>query len=241
MNGAGKKALLAGGALGFAYYHAQVPTSQLYGKTICSNPAAGKVISLTYDDGPNPHWTPRLMEILAEHDAHATFFSIGKWAEREPELLRELHAAGHAIGNHTYTHPTMYMKSSEQIRDELTRCRGAVEESGVTFSEVDGKMLMRPPFGRRRPGTLRTLKSEGYQSVTWSITCWDWRDQASKESILSHASKAARGDVILMHDGGQFSPTADRNASVSATEEVLKRFTAEGFRFVTIPDLVAAG
>jgi peptidoglycan/xylan/chitin deacetylase (PgdA/CDA1 family) len=240
VSGIVRRAAIAGSALGFAYYHAQVPTSQLYGKTVCRNPAAGKAIALTYDDGPNPHWTPRLMELLAKHDAHATFFSIGKWAAREPALLRELHDAGHAVGNHTYTHPTMFLRTSAQIRDELRRCRDAVEASGITFSEIDGKMLMRPPFGRRRPGTLRTMVAEGYQCVTWSITCWDWRDQATKESILSHANKAKEGDVILMHDGGQFSPTADRNASISATEEVLERYGAEGYRFLTIPDLVAA-
>ncbi|MGI8462555.1 MAG: polysaccharide deacetylase family protein [Solirubrobacterales bacterium] len=241
MSAPGGKAVAAAAAGGFAYYHAQVPTSQLYGKTICRNPAAGKAIALTYDDGPNPHWTPRLMEILARHDARATFFSIGKWAAREPGLLRELHAAGHAIGNHTYTHPTMYMKTASQIRDELRRCREAVEASGVTFSEVDGLSLMRPPFGRRRPGTLRTMREEGYQSVTWSITCWDWRDAASKESILKHALKSGKGDVILMHDGGQFSPTADRNASIHATEVTLEHFAAQGYRFITIPELVAAG
>ena len=228
-------------AAGFAYYHAQVPTSQLYGKTICGNPAAGKAIALSYDDGPNPNWTPRLMEILARHDAKATFFTIGKWAEREPGLLRELQAAGHAIGNHTYTHPTMFLRTSGQIRDELRRCRAAVEAAGLGFSQVDGLSLMRPPFGRRRPGTLRTMRQEGYQCVTWSITCWDWREKATKESILKHANKAKEGDVILMHDGGQFSPTADRNASIAATEETLERLSAEGYRFLTIPDLVAAG
>lgn len=240
MRGAAHKALAAGAAGGFAYYHAQVPTSQLYGPTICRNPAAGKAIALTYDDGPNPHWTPTLMEVLAKHDAKATFFLLGKWAEREPGLVRELRAAGHALGNHTYTHPTMFMRSSAQIREELRRCRDAVEAAEVTFDTVDGRSLMRPPFGRRRPATMRTMRAEGYQCATWSITCWDWRDQASKDSILKHALKSAEGDVILLHDGGQFSPTADRNASVQATEEILERYGAQGYRFVTFPELMAA-
>lgn len=241
MNTVRTAALATLGAAGFGYYHSQVPTSQLYGRTICRNPAAGKAICLTYDDGPNPHWTPKLLETLDRFGAKATFFSIGKWAEREPELLREVAAAGHAIGNHTYTHPTMPLRSVAQIREELHRCRGAVEGAGVGFAQVDGRDLMRPPFGRRRPATLRTMKQEGYISVTWSITCWDWREQATEESILKHAYKAGEGDVILMHDGGQFSPTADRNASISATAKVLERFTAAGYRFPTIPELVAAG
>ena len=98
-------------AAGFAIFHGQWPTSQLYGATICRSPSGERKIALTYDDGPNPVHTPRLMKILERYDAHATFFLIGKWAEREPELIRELHAAGHAIGNHTYTHPTMPLLS----------------------------------------------------------------------------------------------------------------------------------
>ena len=94
-------AALGAGAAGFAYYHAQLPTSQLYGATICREPDAGRLIALTYDDGPNPEHTPALLEVLDRHGARATFFSIGRWAEREPALLREVHAAGHAIGNHT--------------------------------------------------------------------------------------------------------------------------------------------
>lgn len=238
---AARTAALAAGAAGFAYYHAQVPTSQLYGRTICRNPAAGKAIALTYDDGPNPAWTPKLLDVLERHGAKATFFSIGKWAEREPELLREMVAAGHAIGNHTYTHPTMPLHSVARIREELQRCREAVEAAGVEYSQIEGRALMRPPFGRRRPATLRTLREEGYISVTWSITCWDWRDQATEESISKHAKKAGEGDVILLHDGGQAAPDADRGASVAATERLLERRSAEGYRFPTVPDLVAAG
>jgi peptidoglycan/xylan/chitin deacetylase (PgdA/CDA1 family) len=172
-------AALGASALGFAIYNGQYPTAQLYGATICRNPAAGRRICLTYDDGPNPAYTPRLMEILDRYGAHATFFSIGQWAEREPGLLREMHAAGHAIGNHTYTHPTMPLLSSASVVEELKRCRAAVEGAGIQFSTVNGEMLMRPPYGRRRPGTLRTMRSEGYVPVTWSITCYDWRRTAT--------------------------------------------------------------
>ena len=93
---AGAAAALAAG--GFAVFNGQWPTSQLYGATIHRGPRDRKRIALTYDDGPNPAQTPRLMEILDRFNAHATFFSIGQWAEREPGLLREMHAAGHAIG-----------------------------------------------------------------------------------------------------------------------------------------------
>jgi len=234
-------AALAVGAAGFAYYHAQVPTSQLYGPTICRDRDARGTIALTYDDGPNPRCTESLMSVLERHDAHATFFLIGKWAEREPALAREVQAAGHAIGNHTFTHPTLALCTSGRVEDELQRCRGAVEGAGVTFSEVDGAALMRPPWGRRRPGTLRAIRAAGYAPVIWSVTGWDWRKRETADSIAARCSKARDGDVILLHDGVHTEPAGDRAASVAATDEILRRLTAEGYRFVTVPELVAAG
>jgi len=226
------------GAAGFAIFNGQWPTSQLYGATICRGPAGVRRLALTYDDGPNPAQTPKLMEILARHDAHATFFTIGQWAKREPGLLRELEAAGHALGNHTYTHPTMPLLSSAQVKDELARCRDAVESAGVEFSTVNGEMLMRPPYGRRRPGTLRAMREEGYVPVTWSVTCYDWRKSATRRKIAHRAGRAIEGDVILLHDGCNLEPAADRSHSVAATEDTLKKFSAEGYQFVSVPELV---
>jgi peptidoglycan/xylan/chitin deacetylase (PgdA/CDA1 family) len=179
------------------------------------------------------------MESLAAHDAHATFFLIGKWAEREPGLVRELEAAGHAVGNHTYTHPRMPFVTSGTAIEELRRCREAVEAAGVRFSEVDGEMLMRPPYGSRRPGTLRTARAEGYVPVTWSITCYDWRRTANERRIARRAGRATEGDVILLHDGSDVEPAADRSDSVVATEETLRALTAQGYEFVSIPELLA--
>ncbi len=231
----------AGAAAGFAWYHGQVPTSQLYGPTICRVPEAGKRIALTYDDGPNPRHTEELMGLFERYGARGTFFLMGRWAEREPGLVRALAERGHAIGNHTFSHPTMPLCSSAVIRDELRRCREAVEAAGPGFSEIDGEALMRPPFGRRRPGTLRTMREEGYVPVLWSVTCFDWRPRETAETIARRALKAGGGDIILLHDGNYREPEGDRAASVAATEETLNRLTAQGYRFVTVPELVAAG
>jgi peptidoglycan-N-acetylglucosamine deacetylase len=235
-----RAAAIAVGAAGFAYYHAQVPTSQLYGATICRNRDARGLIALTYDDGPNPRFTESLLSVLERHGAHATFFLIGKWAEREPALAREVQAAGHAVGNHTFTHPTLALCSGDRVQQELSRCRGAVEDAGVTFSDVDGAALMRPPWGRRRPGTLRAIREAGYVPVTWSVTCWDWRKGETADTIAARGSKAKDGDVILLHDGVHTEPAGDRAASVGATEKILERLSAEGYRFVTVPELNAA-
>lgn len=229
------------GAAGFAIYHGQQPSSEVYGPTIHHEPAAGRRIALTYDDGPNRPYTEELLELFARHGAHATFFQIGPYAQQHPELVREVKAAGHAIGNHTWTHPTMSLKSAAALREELSRCRGAVEAAGVTFSEVDGRALMRPPYGRRRPGTLRVLREQGYVPVLWSVTCWDWRREpfATERSITRHALKARDGDVILLHDGSNDAFGTDRSRSVAATRHVLEQLGSQGFEFVTVPELVA--
>jgi peptidoglycan-N-acetylglucosamine deacetylase len=241
MKSAALGALGAAGAAGFAWYHGQVPTSQLYGATICRAPGAERQIALTYDDGPNPRHTAALMEVLEDHGARASFFLIGRWAEREPGLVRELAAAGHALGNHTWSHPTMPLRSAEAIRDELRRCRAAVERAGAALAEVDGAALMRPPYGRRRPGTLRTMRQEGYVPVLWSVTSWDWARRATEEKITRRCTAARGGDVILLHDGAHTEPDGDRALSVAATDRTLRRLTAEGYRFVTVPELVGSG
>jgi peptidoglycan/xylan/chitin deacetylase (PgdA/CDA1 family) len=203
--------LLGAGAAGVAFYGAQVPTAQLFGPTIHRYRGAHGRLALTFDDGPNPRMTPRLLELLDAFDAKATFFLIGKWAAREPALVREIAERGHALGNHTYSHPTMPLHGARLVREDLARCRGAVELAGVTFSRVGGRMLMRPPYGRRRPGTLRVLAEEGYVPVTWSVTAYDWRGWET----------GAR-------------------RSVAAARAALEHHTARGARFVTVPDLAAA-
>lgn len=227
-------------AAGMAIFQGQYPTAQLYGETIHREPGAGRKLSLTYDDGPNPEWTPPLLDLLDRHDAKATFFLIGVWAAREPGLVREIVARGHAIGNHTHTHPTMPAHPAGRIREELRACRDAVEASGERFSTVDGAALMRPPYGRRRPGTLRTMRQEGYVPVTWSITGYDWRARTTAEAIGRRCLRAKGGDIILLHDGSNEEPAADRSRSIEATASILEHYRPQGYGFVTVPELVAA-
>ena len=128
-----------------------------------------------------------------------------------------------------------------RIREELRTCREAVEASGERFSTVDGAMLMRPPYGRRRPGTLRTMRAEGYVPVTWSITGYDWRAHTTARRITRRCLHAGEGDIILLHDGSNTEPAADRHKSIETTEAVLEHYVPLGYEFVTVPELVAAG
>jgi peptidoglycan/xylan/chitin deacetylase (PgdA/CDA1 family) len=236
--------LVATGAVGataWAGYNAIAPKAQGFGRTFIGTPGTGDLLALTYDDGPNTAWTPALLDLLDRHDARATFFSIGRYARDEAALLREVAARGHAIGNHTFTHVTMPLHTDETIRSELRRTTQAIEGAGVEMARVNGRRLMRPPYGRRRPGTLRVLREEGYVPILWSVTLWDWSRGVTADKIMRKADRQIRGgDVILLHDGSDVEMGYDRSASIEATDRILARWTAEGMRFVTIPELIEA-
>jgi peptidoglycan/xylan/chitin deacetylase (PgdA/CDA1 family) len=231
----------AAGAAGWAGYNAIAPKAQGFGRTFVGTPGEGDLLALTYDDGPNTAWTPQLLDLLDRHGVQATFFSVGHYAREQPDLLREVAARGHAVGNHTYTHVTMPLHTDETIRRELRQTTEAIEDAGVEMARVHGRRLMRPPYGRRRPGTLRVLQEEGYLPILWSVTLWDWNKGVTAEKIMRKADRRIRGgDVILLHDGSDVRMGYDRSASIEATDRILTRWKAEGFRFVTIPELIEA-
>jgi peptidoglycan/xylan/chitin deacetylase (PgdA/CDA1 family) len=223
-----------------APYHALSPTSQGFGPTVIGTPGRGKLLALTYDDGPNRRWTPELLELLARHGIRATFFVVGKYVEQRPDLVQRTRDEGHALGNHTYSHANLLTISDEKIGSELDRCAEAVRNAACEFSEVPAGHLCRPPYGRRRPGTLRVLRERGYAPVLWSVTCWDWSKRVTTGKIMRHAVKQTRGgDVILLHDGdGDHGMDVDRHCSLEATELIIERYGNAGFEFVTIPELV---
>src|SRR5262252_1203458 len=132
-----------------AGYQSMSPIGQWYGRTFTGLARGSKQLALTYDDGPNDPHTLRLLEVLARHNVHATFFLIGRYVQQRPGIVRELVKAGHVVGNHTFTHPLLTLKSTNEVQRELTDCR-------KTIGDAIGKNsnLFRPPFGGRRPAVL---------------------------------------------------------------------------------------
>ena len=178
--------------------------------------------------------------MLDRHGVKATFFSIGHYAREQSALLREVAAAGHAIGNHTYNHITMALHSDAKVREEVRRTTEAIEDAGVEMATALGRRLMRPPYGRRRPGTMRVLREEGYIPICWSVMFWDWNKGVTTEKIMRRAEKEIKGgDVLLLHDGNCIAMGWDRSHSVHATDLILQQWKEqEGFEFVTIPEMI---
>ncbi len=210
------------------------PTGQWYGKTFTGLPRGSRQVALTYDDGPNDPHTLRLLDVLAKHSVHATFFLIGRYVQQRPEIVREIARAGHTIGNHTFTHPLLTFKSDTEIKRELSECRAVLQDAIGDHSN-----LFRPPFGGRRPAVLRIARELGLQPVMWSLTGYDWSAPPAAAIERKVANHIRGGDVILLHDGGHKQMGADRSQTVIATDHILTRYKSEGFEFVTIPQMMA--
>jgi peptidoglycan/xylan/chitin deacetylase (PgdA/CDA1 family) len=210
------------------------PGSQLFGRTLIAGNNPNE-FALTYDDGPNGRSTEPLLDVLARHNARATFFMIGRFVRQRPDIARQVHAAGHLIGNHTDTHPWLAWQSAARIREELLACNQALEDAlGVPIH------YFRPPHGARRPYVLRQAAELGLTTVQWNAMGMDWqplpadRIAANVNRGIARARKQGLGSNILLHDGFDQSMGADRSQTVRATEILLQRFHQNNSRVVTV-------
>jgi len=227
----------AAAAASYAGYATMAPGSQLYGRTLTHGVDPAQM-ALTYDDGPNDPHTLRLLDVLARHEAKATFFLIGKYVRQRPEIARAIQAAGHEIGNHTYSHPNLIFVSPTRLRQELDDCRKALEDAVGSPAP-----LFRPPFGGRRPDVLKTVRSLGLAPVTWSVTAFDWNAKSAEE-IVGKVTRQVdsrhreQSEIVLLHDGGHLAFGVDRSRTVAATSVLLEKYAAK--RFVTVSELKGA-
>jgi peptidoglycan/xylan/chitin deacetylase (PgdA/CDA1 family) len=227
----------AAASVSYAGYATMSPASQLYGCTLThgSDPSQ---MALTFDDGPNDPHTMRLLDVLARHNAKATFFLIGKYVRQRPEIARAILAAGHEIGNHTESHPNLILVSAARLRQELSDCNKALEDA--LGSKIT---LFRPPFGGRRPNVLRTARDLGLSPVMWSVTGYDWSARSAAEIVEKvgrqiDSRNKPQGEIVLLHDGGHLAFGTDRTFTVEATRQLLERYSAKNF--VTVMGLSRA-
>ncbi len=224
-------------------YGAVYPRAQLFGSTICRTNSARK-LAITFDDGPNPALTPKLLELLDKYNAPATFFVIGRYAAQCPDIVRETAARGHVVANHTQTHPNLFWLGPHAIRDELQKSQGAIS-AAAGFAPK----WFRPPYGFRNPwvGKIATELSLGV--VMWTLIPGDWTPQPPEQlirkmqPIAAHAEASvsnqnSAGDILCLHDGGHRELNADRTHTLKALEHWLPRWRDAGLEFVTIEEAV---
>jgi peptidoglycan-N-acetylglucosamine deacetylase len=229
----------AGAAAAAACYGGVHPRSQLFGSTICR--ASPGQLAITFDDGPNPAITPKLLDLLEKHQAKASFFVIGRFVRACPGLTREIAARSHLVGNHTENHPNLFWLGRAAVHEELRRCQAALED---TLAAPAG--YFRPPFGFRNPWVVPTARELGMQTVLWTLIPGDWRAKSAPwltkrmKPIADRAVNAAggSGDVLCLHDGAHRALGADRSITLQALEYWLPRWRDLGLKFVTISEAV---
>jgi len=220
-------------AAGGCAYASLYQGSRIFGKALIAPRRAGE-IALTFDDGPNTAWTPRLLDVLAEHNVKATFFMLGSRAEQEPELVRRVAAEGHLIGNHSWSHENLAWTAAGRVREELTRTNDVLQQ--ITGERV---LYFRPPFGARRPVVFRIAREFGLTPVLWNAMTSDW-SETDAEKIAGALAKKIDGleksgwaANIVLHDGGNLAQGTDRGPSVKATEMLMKSYEGT-HRFVRV-------
>ena len=183
-----------------------------------------KVIALTFDDGPGPY-TAHLLDVLDQYGAKATFFLIGSKVSSQANVVRSIHARGHQLGNHSWSHPELPKLPVNQIAGEIDRTNDAIKQAtGVTPA------ILRPPYGAVNGVVLEQLRLRGMSSILWSVDTRDWADRNS-DIVCSRAVAGARpGAIILMHDIHQ--------TSVNAVPCILSALKQQGYSFVTVQGLL---
>jgi peptidoglycan/xylan/chitin deacetylase (PgdA/CDA1 family) len=229
----------------FGYEALEAPGNQLFGKTIVRGATTEREVALTFDDGPNPPYTDRILDVLRAERVHATFFVVGRAAAAYPRTLARIAHEGHAIGNHTWDHPHMIVESRAAMRTELLR-------TDATIARITGRHtnLMRPPYGSRDFAVIAEAQALGYRVVMWSVPLpKDWEQPGDATIAHRVIDRVQDGSIIVLHDGNRgilcgrdrrAGPhECDRGQDVAATREIVDALRGRGYRFVTVGQLIA--
>lgn len=207
------------------------PSSQLLGPTLRRLPAANGRVALTFDDGPDPLVTPRVLDLLDRHGARATFFCIGDRAARHPELVRELHRRGHAVGNHTMHHPHDFaLHGPAGQRREIEAAQAVLGAHGPT------PVLFRAPLGLRNPTTDPVLHAAGLTHVSWTRRGLDTRCDDPARVLRRLCRGLAAGDILLLHDGNVARTPGGKPVVLPVLAGLLAVLAARGLRAVSLTE-----
>ena len=189
---------------------------------------ADPVISISFDASWGADKTIPILDILDEYGVKTTFFLVGGWVDKYPDMVREIYSRGHEIGNHSDTHAHMSQLSEEGIRDELRVMSDKVEHlTGVRPT------LFRPPYGDYNDRVIRVSRAEGYEAVQWSIDSLDWKDRGTADIIKQCTYRVENGDIVLFHN--------DSKDIVNALPTILQHYQGLGFTIVPVSEILLEG
>ena len=189
------------------------------------NQVGDKVIALTFDDGPNSNYTLKVLDLLKEYNAKATFFCVGKNVERHPDILKKIIKEGHLIGNHSYNHQNSFgFLSTKKVIEELYQTKKIIKD--IVDVEVT---FFRPPFGVTNPNIAKAVKKLNLNTFGWSVRSYDTKAKDPIKTYQKIISQVNKGDIILMHDSSEL--------SVIVLEQILIYFDKNYFKTITLDKL----
>lgn len=211
--------LLAGAGARWLTFVAPIGKSHSRAKT------TRPLVALTFDDGPDPRYTGEVLKVLGSRQVRATFFMLGKRIEASPELAKQVHAAGHEIGNHSYSHPRMIFKSTAFVRDEIEKTDRLLKDIGAGAAR-----LFRTPYGQQLIAVPYVLSRMGKANIRWNVDPDDFSAGDSGTIASRVLSRVGPGSIILLHDNQPHTP--------AAVDIIVKELVARGFAFRTVSELL---
>jgi peptidoglycan/xylan/chitin deacetylase (PgdA/CDA1 family) len=190
-----------------------------------------KRVALTFDDGPDNYYTPRILDILHAKGVPATFFIVGKEAKLYPNMVKRIVSEGNAIGNHSWDHPKLWTLSDAQVTQEIVSTQNEIQQ--ITGQRTT---LFRPPYGRATPSDVTLIHNLGYSIIDWSVDTLDWKGTPAP-TILQYVKKeTSPGGIILEHClAGR---PGELNGTLQALPQIVDNLKAQGYEFVTVPTLL---
>ncbi len=217
---------LAGSVVHGAFHR----NSKVFGPVLGHLPTREREVALTFDDGPNPDATARILDTLGSLGVLATFFVLGRHAERWPDLVHRAVAEGHQLGNHGYFHRKLHLKSPFYVKRDLGLGKRAIERAGAHTPR-----FFRAPHGFRSPWVSAIAGSMGERTIGWSLGVWD-SDQPGVSTIVDRTMEGVRpGSIVLLHDGDGYNADGNRLQTAAALPRIINGLRDRGYEFVTLP------
>jgi peptidoglycan/xylan/chitin deacetylase (PgdA/CDA1 family) len=228
-------ACVGGAALAGWSYGTFHQNATLFGPVLGTGPRDERRVYLTFDDGPNPTATERVLDVLARTGTPAAFFLVGRHVRRFPQIARSVAEAGHAIGNHTERHVRLHLKGPRFVEREL-----ATAHEAILDATGRAPRMFRAPHGYHTPFVHRTARRLGYDVVGWSAGVWD-SARPGVEVIRARVRRALRpGAILLLHDGDGYDAEGDRTQTARALPSILRDAREAGYSFGSLSDLVTS-